>query len=242
MRHEINHLVPTKVDRKRATKARRAGSRAFVNSLARTRKNVLLENDFVVYRRSLEEWRRRKKKGSKDFLKIPENLKPFRTFIMSDKAHGFEKYLLETQRAVRVTRAQTLGKFQAPLGHPWNFSLFPLSKTEERTIAKERRWHPLRYTRQGDYLVTPERYDLKVFQRKFWIARKIRTCLARLPFLKLQEEFLRNTLLFLRKVTHQELRALPEGYSDCQSVIFSSIYYLLRRNSLKDHRSLTVKL
>jgi hypothetical protein len=58
----------------------------------------------------------------------------------------------------------------------WAFPLFPLKKNEERCITRERLWRPTGHG-YGDYKVAPDRYDINIFQRKYWISKELKSLL-----------------------------------------------------------------
>jgi len=124
-------------------------------------------------------------------------------------------------------------------GAAWWFQPFPLSKKEERLIAKRGRWRRLPNTCFGEYLVSPTRYDLKWIQRIFWAVREIRRALRIVvssPFGDFEKEL---------KGIRNQIYSLSPGNgkrSVLQSKLFSDVYYCLRQNNrLKGERGSFIK-
>lgn len=138
-----------------------------------------------------------------------------RDFLLSEKEQAVDPDLVEVGCPV-----DTKGMY-------WEFDLFPLSKREEEKVLRENRWFKLNYVKYGSYKVAPSRYDIRNFQRKFWISREISSLLVS----NLSNVLTLEDLKFLRWVTLKFLGDGSKGRSSLQERILSSVYYCLRQCS-----------
>lgn len=113
-----------------------------------------------------------------------------------------------------------------PKGRMWTFSLFPLSGKEKRIISKKNHWFKLKETSEGDYSVAPNRDDMTVFQRKYWIYRELKQSLAVIRS-NLSEVF-REDLKWIRRTIFKKLGNGSKQRTKEQSSLLAETYWYLR--------------
>jgi hypothetical protein len=205
-----------------ASKARRAASRSTLQEMLRDRahaKGNVPDSDSQDQR----SWETVSSEGedssSLDEALVPEELCDQRSHISSRRDDKIEP--------VRRTRFNF--KSKRITGPFWDLSLTPLSSREERSTISQCRWHGFKHLPFGEYKVAPDRYDIKIFQRKFWISRCIRQAmlvvtLNKVPDCKSQILFCRNSIFSLLGNGTGKLTTL-------QRKLLASVYYCLRQTN-----------
>jgi hypothetical protein len=205
-----------------ASKARRAASRSTFQKLLRDRADI--KDDLLgLVSPDQRSWETISSEGSDtsdtDVAEGPEELCDQRSHKSSrsdDKIESLRRKPFN-YRSKRIT-----GPF-------WDLSLCPLSKREERSTISQCRWHGYKHLPIGDYKVAPDRYDIKIFQRKFWISRRIRQALLVVALNKVPD--CQSDILFFR---NQILSLLGNGtgkLTNLQRKLLATVYYCLRQTN-----------
>jgi hypothetical protein len=111
----------------------------------------------------------------------------------------------------------------------WEFNLMPLSKKEERSTISKCRWQGIKFMPFGEYKVAPDRYDIQIFQRKFWISRRIRQALLVVTLNNCYD--CKSELLFFRNAILRLLGNGTRNITAIQRKLLSTVYYCLRQTN-----------
>jgi hypothetical protein len=234
-------LRPSKRDLNRAAKARRASSRATFQKLLRDRAAVRRDSRPSGFRPNGSEPASEEifdDQGVTFGSDSESNVSEETGTIFSDSFYA--STLPETEslasrpigrspllEASRIEVARNLQPKRS-IGPFWEFEPCPLSLKEERKFSKNQRFSGkgLPY---GDYSVAPNRYDLKNFQRLFWIGREIRQLVIIISLVNFKSSF-KDDLLFARN----QIFLLGNGsgkLTSFQRKLLASVYYCLRQCS-----------
>ena len=110
----------------------------------------------------------------------------------------------------------------------WEMDLVPLSKREENSLISNGRIFGRSKIAYGEYKVAPNRYDLQVFHRKYWMSRAIRQAL--LVICPISDKSLFKTdLLEFRNIILKYLGNGSKRQTKIQRKLLSSVYFCLRQ-------------
>jgi hypothetical protein len=144
-------------------------------------------------------------------------------------------YESETESCARSTEAvETARPIRAPPAVPWRFGLSPLSKKEETISAKRGKFPFSLKLPLGEYLVCPERYDLRVFHRKFWVSRAIKQLLI---IVSSPGCAVTADLRWIRSAIFKYLGNGTKQLTDIQRNLLASVHYNFRKCVLTDYKS-----
>jgi hypothetical protein len=107
-------------------------------------------------------------------------MRDYRNCISHDRAASHREEDLEWGRGLKKPHDSQHCKWceshraTSRRGMAWSFSLSPLTKKEERCTSRKHQWCLSRPLPYGDYKVAPDRYDINIFQRKYWISKELR--------------------------------------------------------------------
>jgi hypothetical protein len=214
--HEITHLVPSSKEIKKASKARRAAARSTFQKLLRDRaiaKRLQTASDDqrsweTVSSNSLSGPESELEEGSIGSFKEPTGLS-----VIKD---------LQRKSYYNYSSKRITGPF-------WELRLIPLSKREEKLIISQCRWHGVKQLPHGEYKVAPDRYDIKIFQRKFWISRLIRQALLIMTTNNCFD--CQSELLFFRRTILHLLGNGTGMLTNIQRKLLASVYFCLRQSN-----------
>jgi len=127
--------------------------------------------------------------------------------------------------AESVGTVETVRPVRAPPAVPWRFGLVPLSKIEESISAKRGKFPFSLKLPTGEYLVCPERYDLRTFHRKFWVSRAIKQLLI---IVSAPGAAVTADLRWIRSAIFKYLGNGTKQLTGTQRDLLASVYYNFR--------------
>lgn len=219
-------MRPSKTVLKRASKARRAASRSTFQKLLRDRASFKMEEarlDALLYNKNAPSEDTESERSFDSRLDLSED---FQSLGLSRKSWS------SSQREEPSLKGQG-GKQRSSLpkgitGPFWEMKLVPLSKKEENSLISNGRIFGRSKLAYGEYKVAPDRYDLQVFHRKFWISRAIRQLLAVVCTVSNKSIF-KKDLLEVRSIILKYLGNGTKRQTSIQRKLLSSVYFCLRQ-------------
>lgn len=154
---------------------------------------------------------------------------PFHSILVNQKTpvQSYRKLACQWIEA----ELQSKGKIRKhAVGEPEYLSLAPFSKKEVKKILVKQRFIAVKpWLLPGEYKVCPNRSDLQIFQRKFWIQRTIRQGLALIWKYQYPKECIADLRYYRNTVLNELRNGKVHKRTKLQCKLLSSIYYCLRQ-------------
>lgn len=233
-------MRPSSTVLKHATKARRAAARSSFQKILRDRASFRREEatrDRILYELKSREIRQAEQSSDDESECSDES-----SFHSEDWPDDMFDESCESRRSLRESSKRSSRvpsekekpwppKFDLPKGVTgpfWEMDLVPLSKREEKSLISNGKTFGRHKIPYGEYKVAPNRYDLQVFHRKYWMSRAIRQALLVIGSIPNKTPFKTDLLEFRNRI----LKYLGNGsnrQTKIQRKLLSSVYFCLRQ-------------